>query len=126
MNQNLTPTGEALRALGGESSFFSSGGVINHVYGMPPLTKIEQHVHTYDHMSVLVAGKVTLVSGKVATELTAPAIVELKAYVKHTVINHDQPSIWMCINNEDRLMAEDNAKPVASDLESKALYSPLP
>lgn len=92
----------ALRALGGEVEFFSSGGIEAKVYGLPAMTKIEQHVHTYDHMSILISGKATLVADKVVTEHTGPAFLELKAGVKHTVIA-EEATLWACIHNMDRI-----------------------
>lgn len=105
--KTFRPTTEsdlALRALGGEVEFFSSGGVEAKVYGLPALTKIEQHIHTYDHMSILISGKATVVAGTVATEYTGPAFIEILADVKHTIIA-EEPTLWACIHNADRIDA---------------------
>lgn len=66
------------------------------------MKEIKQHVHDYDHLSILISGTVVLVAGKVATELTGPAFVELKAGVSHTIIAKTA-SLWACIHNADRL-----------------------
>lgn len=92
----------ALRALGGEVEFFSVGGIEAKVYGLPALTKIEQHVHTYDHMSILISGKATLVAGTEVTEHTGPAFLEIKAGVKHTIIA-EEATLWACIHSTDRM-----------------------
>lgn len=110
MREIMAPTGsanDALRDLGGEVIFFESHDQTAKVYGLPPLTEVKQHVHEYPHLSILLAGKVTVVAGREVTELVAPAFFEVAAGVAHTIINGPEgKSLWACIHNTKGLTDE--------------------
>lgn len=101
-SETQTSTIDALRALGGEVEFFEAGGVTAKVYGLPANTLIEQHVHDYDHLSFMIAGKATVVAGGVATEYEGFNVITILAGVKHTIVAAE-PTLWACIHNTDRI-----------------------
>ena len=59
---------------------------------------IEQHVHKYDHMSVLTEGCAIVWKGDEQTTYYAPAIIEIKAGIKHSVQAVNGRVVWLCIH----------------------------
>lgn len=58
----------------------------------------EQHVHSYDHLSILASGAVMLEVGDLwPRRVNAPACLEMKAGVRHRIVALE-PSIWFCIH----------------------------
>lgn len=97
---------ETLRALGGEVGIYSAGGVMAKVYGIPAKTQIEQHVHTYDHLSILISGKAHFIVEGEHTELNGPAFITVEAGKKHTIIA-ETDSLLACIHNEELALASE-------------------
>lgn len=56
-----------------------------------------QHVHEYDHLSVLLSGYVTLSTDDEQQELHGPSSVIIKAGQIHSVLAHTD-AVWMCIH----------------------------
>lgn len=97
---------ETLRALGGEVGIYSAGGVVAKVFGVPANTQIEQHVHSYDHLSILISGKVHVIVDGKHSEMTGPALITIEAGKKHTIIA-ETPALWACIHNEELALASE-------------------
>lgn len=59
-----------------------------------------KHSHSYDHLSILAKGHVTVdIDGEV-TEYTAPACITIKAGAKHRIVAHED-AVWFCIHATD-------------------------
>ena len=56
-----------------------------------------QHIHPYDHLSILAAGRVELYVSGVMQVLDAPACIEIKAEVHHRVVAVTDV-LWYCIH----------------------------
>lgn len=95
-----------LAAVGGHIEFYDAGGVAIVATGIPALTQIEQHVHPYDHLSVLVSGHVHVVVDGVDHEMKGTGFITVQANKKHTIIA-ETDSLWLCIHNTDRLEADE-------------------
>ena len=85
-----------------ETEFYEAGGVFIKAYGIPAKTQIEQHVHDYDHLSVLVAGHVHVIVDGVDHEMNGTGFITVEAGKKHVIIA-ETDSLWLCIHNTDRL-----------------------
>lgn len=57
-----------------------------------------QHKHNFDHLSLLVKGKVVVSVEGEATVYTAPAGINVKAGKEHTVMALEDDSLWYCIH----------------------------
>ena len=56
-----------------------------------------QHAHKYSHLSVLVRGRVIVKTDDTKKEYRAPACIEIKSHVNHT-IEAFEDSEWFCIH----------------------------
>ncbi len=56
-----------------------------------------KHVHSYDHMSILAQGRVTVDVDGVVQEYAAPACICIKAGQKHRIVAVED-SVWFCIH----------------------------
>lgn len=66
-------------------------------------TALPQHSHTYDHVSFLAAGAVSVfVEGKHLGDFTAPEGIVIKAHAKHLFITQTDGTIIDCIHRIDR------------------------
>ena len=83
---------------------------INGVYTkechLPVGYKFEQHRHTFDHMSILASGTAIIEVDGVETEVTGPAVLNIKARTIHAV-TPITPVLWYCIHKTDCTEAED-------------------
>lgn len=86
------------------------GGVYAKEVHIPAEHMLVGHVHEYDHLSILAAGEVLLSEGGARPiSIKAPAVIEIKAGVEHSVWAH-VPSVWFCIHKIDPdLVAADPA-----------------
>ena len=74
-----------------------SAGVYAKEMHLPAGHYAETHEHNYDHMSLLVKGRVRVeLAGKV-TEYNAPAVVHIAAGQKHKILALTD-SGWFCIH----------------------------
>lgn len=55
------------------------------------------HKHSYSHLSILGTGKVIVDCDGTRSEYTAPACIEIKAGVSHTIIALEDAT-WYCIH----------------------------
>jgi quercetin dioxygenase-like cupin family protein len=58
------------------------------------------HAHTYDHLSILAKGRVTVEIQGVETEYTAPTCINILAGKHHKITAHED-SAWFCIHATD-------------------------
>ena len=63
------------------------------------------HAHEYSHLSILAKGRVRVATDEYNVEYTAPACIEIKAGVHHT-IHALEDSAWFCIHATDETDAE--------------------
>jgi len=59
-----------------------------------------QHKHEYAHLSILAKGRVIVGVENTETEYTAPACIEIKAGLHHSVTAIED-SVWFCIHATD-------------------------
>jgi quercetin dioxygenase-like cupin family protein len=64
-----------------------------------------KHVHSYDHMSILAQGRVSVdVEGEVQ-EYVAPSCIVVKAGQKHHIVAIED-SVWFCVHATEETDAE--------------------
>jgi quercetin dioxygenase-like cupin family protein len=61
--------------------------------------EVEKHVHDYDHLSYLGAGRALVEIGDTLSILEGPAMLEIKAGQKHR-IQAITAITWLCIHSE--------------------------
>jgi len=64
-----------------------------------------QHAHKYSHLSILAKGRVLVKTDAAQKEYTAPACIEIKSGVNHT-IQALEDAEWFCIHATDETDAE--------------------
>ena len=65
-----------------------------------PEYDFKQHAHKYDHMSILAKGSALVEVNGIHTHYKAPAVIEIKKELSHTVIALE-PCVWYCIHPTD-------------------------
>lgn len=78
---------------------FSAGGVYAREQTLEAGQEVEKHVHDYDHLSYLGAGRVLLEVDGELSMLEGPCMLEIKAGQKHR-IRALTPITWLCIHSE--------------------------
>lgn len=63
--------------------------------------EVAQHVHEFDHMSILAKGCAVVFQGDKCETYYAPAIIEIKAGVQHSVVAVNGDITWYCIHKTD-------------------------
>jgi quercetin dioxygenase-like cupin family protein len=63
---------------------------------IPAGAKLTQHVHTFDHDSVLLLGTARVTAGAKVSLLSAPAIIFMPAGIPHEV-EAVQDCLWACL-----------------------------
>lgn len=76
---------------------FFSEGIYARKMLMSAGTQIPTHKHVYDHLSILAQGRVRVAVGPVAKEYIAPAMIEIKKNIAHT-ITAVEDSVWFCVH----------------------------
>jgi hypothetical protein len=76
--------------------FFSQGLYAKKMI-IPAGTQIPTHQHVYDHLSILAQGTVRVTTGVVTQEYRAPAMIEIKKELVHT-IRAIEDSVWFCVH----------------------------
>jgi quercetin dioxygenase-like cupin family protein len=76
---------------------FFSEGVYAKKWTIPANTQVASHKHIYDHMSVLAVGHVTVTVDGDTVEYTAPAVLDIKKNLTHTIRAYED-SVWFCIH----------------------------
>lgn len=84
--------------------FYSSDGVFVKLMGMKHKnTIVIQHVHKYDHLSLLARGSVLLFKGEEEpVEYKAPEGIEITAGTLHKFMSLEDDTIVYCIHNVSR------------------------
>jgi quercetin dioxygenase-like cupin family protein len=67
---------------------------------IPEGVVIEQHVHKYDHYSMLLEGTACVTTALTRKVYTAPAIIKIQAGVAHSVEAKTRV-IWWCLHETD-------------------------
>lgn len=62
---------------------------------------MNQHEHTFDHLSILTQGQVVVDVDGLQTTLTAPAVLTIRAGQRHKIIPTQVPVTWFCIHATD-------------------------
>lgn len=60
-------------------------------------SKIPTHKHVYDHLSILAKGRVRVTVNQETVEYSAPAAIEIKRDLVHTLTAMED-SVWFCIH----------------------------
>lgn len=80
-----------------EIEHYFAGGVYAKQMRIAKNCKIPTHRHVYDHLSVLAQGRVRVTVSKITQEYTAPAAIEIKKDLVHT-IEALEDTVWYCIH----------------------------
>jgi len=83
---------------------FNSGVYAKEVH-VPAGSKLCQHSHTFDHMSILASGTARVVVDGVAAEFTGPQCLTIEAN-KHHSVEALTPVVWFCIHATDHTDVE--------------------
>jgi quercetin dioxygenase-like cupin family protein len=59
--------------------------------------EVIQHKHVYDHLAVLVYGKVTVITDDWKQDFEGPASLVIEKGINHAVVAHTD-SLWICIH----------------------------
>jgi quercetin dioxygenase-like cupin family protein len=60
----------------------------------------ESHSHTYDHLSILASGTVTVELDGEGTEYEGPTCITIRSGQKHKITAHSD-SVWFCVHATD-------------------------
>ena len=80
-----------------EIEHYFAGGVYAKQMRIGKNCKIPTHRHVYDHLSVLAQGRVRVTVSRITQEYTAPAAIEIKRDLVHT-IEALEDTVWYCIH----------------------------
>jgi quercetin dioxygenase-like cupin family protein len=64
------------------------------------------HKHKYDHLSILVYGKVTVMTDEEAHELEGPESIVVKAELNH-YLKAETDALWLCVHRTDSMETKD-------------------
>lgn len=97
MDNALTSEGVPLADAGvGIAHHFSSGLYAKETH-IPAGVKLTQHVHPFDHLSVLAKGSALVEAGRSRVVHHAPAVLTIKAGVAHEVTAISDVC-WLCLH----------------------------
>jgi len=84
--------------------FYSCDGVFAKLMGLKKRgTAVPQHAHTYDHMTLLAHGAVSVwKNGVYSGEFHAPACINIEAKIKHAFVSVEDDTVLYCIHNVSR------------------------
>lgn len=68
--------------------------------------EVKQHVHKFDHMSVLVEGCAIVWQGDEQKTYYAPSVIEIKAGIEHSVQAVNGKVVWLCIHATNEVDSE--------------------
>lgn len=74
------------------------GGVYGKELLIPDGEDVVSHKHNFDHMSVLAKGCVIVEVGGTQSTYYAPAVIEIKAGIEHSVLAVNGDAHWLCIH----------------------------
>lgn len=78
-----------------------AGGVYCKEMMIPNEFEVVSHSHKFDHLSVLTMGCVIVEADGVQETYYAPAVIEIKAGVNHSVTPVNGDAHWLCIHATD-------------------------
>lgn len=81
-------------------SHFFSGREYAKQMTLPAGHYAETHAHTYDHLSILASGVVTVELDGVNETFTGPTCIVIRAGQKHRITAHSD-SVWFCVHATD-------------------------
>ena len=91
---------EQLSAAGVGISHHFAGGVYAKETRIPAGARLMQHVHAFDHLSVLASGSVIVRSDGWVESYSGPAVLTIKAGSAHEV-DAITDAVWLCIHATD-------------------------
>lgn len=77
------------------------GGTYCKEMRIPDGFEVVSHEHAFDHMSVLTQGCVIVEADGIQNTYWSPAVIEIKAGVKHSVMPVNGDAHWLCIHATD-------------------------
>jgi quercetin dioxygenase-like cupin family protein len=80
-----------------EIGHYFAGGVYAKQMTIAKDCKIPTHKHVYDHLSILAKGRVQVTVSRETVEYVAPAAIEIKRDLVHT-LTAIEDSVWYCIH----------------------------
>lgn len=72
---------------------------------IPAGYRLVSHAHSYDHLSILASGTITLEVGGASRKMVGPCAVTIKAGVHHTLRAYTDV-VWFCIHPTDETDAD--------------------
>jgi quercetin dioxygenase-like cupin family protein len=85
-----------------------TGGVIRREYRIPKGMALLAHTHGYDHLSILISGRVRLSCGAQIHELVAPAMVTIERDKEHALYALED-CVWDCLHGFEEAKAAHEA-----------------
>ena len=61
---------------------------------------LQQHKHTFSHLSILAKGKVAVKKGEQVEVFTAPVCINIEKDISHSVLSLED-CVWYCIHATD-------------------------
>ena len=86
--------------LGLDITHHFGGGVYAKEARIPAGTLATQHVHSFDHLSLLASGRVVVSVEGHGTEYSAPACLKIEAGKAHSVYAMTD-AVWFCIHSTE-------------------------
>lgn len=59
---------------------------------------VRSHKHAFDHLSLLVKGRVMVIADGISTEYRAPEGIKIRAGVEHEIMSMEPDTLWYCIH----------------------------
>lgn len=87
-----------------EADFFEANGVaIKQLAVNGKGTKVFQHSHEYDHISLVSVGSIEVwINGEQQESVVAPDAITIKANVEHEFVTLEEKTVIYCVHNIDR------------------------
>jgi len=94
----------------GRTMIHEAGGLFINAMTFSRGERIAKHCHDYDHFSILATGRVVveMVHPDGRTErirMEGPAVIHVRAGIRHKIIAASAFVAWYCIHNSDRAEA---------------------
>ena len=96
---------DQLDATGVQVKYHFARGMCGTEFQIPPGSQIGKHVHTYDHLSALMHGSVTVDVAGTRTTHHAPAVLTIKAHQEH-IVTAITSVVWVCLHATDEINPE--------------------
>ena len=76
------------------------GGVYAKETHIPAGVMLSQHIHPFDHLSILASGRAVVQDGEISQEVAGPACLTIRAGVSHSVTAVTDV-VWFCVHATD-------------------------